>query len=153
MNIKHLSLAALTTISLALTAPILADDHAGKSMKEMKSKAEKVLDKVQLDDAQKADIQTIKDKYQPEFDALHDAKMALKDQHAGLDPNSADYEEQSQVIENQLAEIKAEKKALKAEMRTETLSVLTPEQSSAVKDATEDSSTETAEVVEEVSTE
>lgn len=132
MNIKKVSLAVIASLALATSSAVMADDHSKVKDKMVEKKMEvrsaNAMDKVSLSDEQKLSVQAIKDNYQPQLDALHESKKALMDQKAALDPNSPDYEEQSQVLDTQIQQVKAEKKALKEQMRGETLQVLTPEQ-------------------------
>lgn len=138
MNIKKLSFAAIAGLLLATSTTFYADSNMNsEKAKNIEVRAESALDKIELNEDQKLSIQAIKDTYQPQMDALHESKLALKDQHAALDPNSPDYEERSQILESQIAEIKAEKKALKKQMQEETKLALTPEQRSIIEDKNE----------------
>jgi len=129
MTIKKLSFAVIAGLALATSSVAnYADGHKEMKAKKMQVQKENALDKVQLTPEQTSSIQTIKDAYEPQLDALKDAKKLLKEQHAALDPNSPDYAEQSQVLEGQIDQIKTERAILKQQMKEETKQVLTPEQ-------------------------
>ena len=135
MNIKQVSFAVIAGLALATSSAASADNHSKAEKmveKKMEVRSENSFDAIALSDEQKLSVQAIKDKYQPQLDALYESKKALIDQKSALDPNSADYAEQSQVIDTQIQEVKAEKKMIKEQMREETLAVLTPEQRSSM---------------------
>ena len=129
MNIKKISFAVIAGLALASSTTLLADGHPSTEKSKMATiQGQSPLDKITLSDDQKVSIQVIKDRYQPQLDALHSSKMSLKDQHAALDTSSPDYAEQAQLLESQIQQISQEKATLKKQMQEETKQVLTPDQ-------------------------
>jgi len=128
MNIKSISFAAIAGLALASSFSLIANDHTKSMTDKAEVRMESSLDKIRLSDEQKVSVQAIKDRYQPQLDALHSSKQALKDQHAALDKASPDYAEQSLFLENQLQQVSQEKAMVKEQMKQETRQVLTQEQ-------------------------
>ena len=128
MNIRKLSFAVIAGLALASSTTVIADGHARSMKDKAESHVTSKLETLGLSEEQKLSVQAIKDRYQPQLDALNNSKMALKDQHAALDTASPDYAEQSLFLENQIQQISQEKSVLKMQMKEETEQVLTPDQ-------------------------
>ena len=131
MNIKKVSLAAITTLALVSSVSLFADRHmnpndASATHSEMSQTS--ALDGLALNENQKLRISAINETYAPQQESIKASIRALDEQHKALDPQSADHAEQVQTLGMEKARLMQEKADIKARMHEESMQVLTDEQ-------------------------
>ncbi len=129
MNKKLLTFAVITSMTLASTAIVHADNHSAKMDKaEHAQKDAAKFAGLNLTPEQSLQIATIDESYQPRFAILQEQIAALKEQYNALDSSSADYAQQLTALDDQKVSLMEEKETLKAQHHEEVFAVLTEEQ-------------------------
>lgn len=115
---------------LGSSAILHAGQHSGQRGDSQHSgkMQQRLLQELDLTDAQQAQIESIHASYKPQMMALRDSHKALKKQHKKLDPASSNYVAEVQAQSAEKARLMQESDTLRAQMQHETALVLTQEQ-------------------------
>ena len=102
MNKKLLTFAAITSMALASTAILHADNTSAKmDTAEHAQQDAAQFAGLNLTPEQSLQIAAIDESYQPRFSILQEQISALKEQYKALDPSSADYAQQYLLLTRQ----------------------------------------------------
>ena len=122
-------IATLTALAIGSTAFAgTGGDYGHKASKRDGKRMERMLDKVDATDAQRAEIQAVLDEFKPQRKALGEQLRAAKRTLHQADPTAPGYaalaDEQAQVI----GQLTADKIRMQSDSRGRIAAILTPEQ-------------------------
>jgi len=129
MNKKLLTLAVITSMSLASTVILHADNHSKKIDRTEHAQMDKgSFAGLNLSEEQNLQIAAIDETYSPQFAILQEQVNALKEQYKNLDSSSPDYAQALEVLDAEKVRLMDEKETLKAQHHEEVFAVLSEEQ-------------------------
>lgn len=128
--IKSLTAAVAAMLLLAFTSSAVAGPGGGPGFDFPRAglMLEHMVDHLDLDDAQRQEIENILEAAKPEFQALREAAMANREALEGLDPVTASYSADLDAIAAENGRLATEGTLLAVRVRGEVHAVLTDEQ-------------------------
>lgn len=121
---------AVTALVIGTSSMIHANNHKGahSDMQRSGKMQKRLFEKLDLTEVQKTQIESIRDNYKPQLQALREAHKSKRGQKEFLDPASSDYVSKKQAQHSEKFQAMQQGVTLRAQMQHEIALVLTPEQ-------------------------